>query len=197
MNTIYLEPSKVPSHLRQGYNGNKFKAVVCTDVTIPADAGLWGGGSRETYHVIDLNTGRTINAPGQYAAPWDSSRREQKVELVPSIAIVEHSIFCGKDMGLTFYIHPDNAAKLLPAPQAELSAHEKIVLNATCSFKSSYGGRDRYQMAQDNYRYRPCEGGYPSREQWETAKASLIAQGLLNKAGAVTPAGRNANNGAR
>jgi hypothetical protein len=91
-------------------------------------------------------------------------------------------------MGLTFYVHPQNAAALLPAPSAELSEHEQIVLNATCSLKSSHNGRDRYQMACEHYSRDPLM----TREQWNLAKASLQAKGLLNKAGAVTVAGKNA-----
>jgi hypothetical protein len=92
-------------------------------------------------------------------------------------------------MGLTFYVHPDNATKLLPAPQAELTAFEKIVLSATASYKSSYAGMDRYEMAR-----RDCRNGtpFPTRDDWALAKQTLINLGLLNKAGAITPAGRNA-----
>ncbi len=32
----------------------------------------------------------------------------------------------------------------------------------------------------------------PTRDEWNAAKTTLISKGLLNKAGAVTPAGRNA-----
>lgn len=188
--TIYLEPNMVPAALRRGYDGKKFKANVCEQMTIPATAGLWEGGSRDKYSVVQIETGREIEPVNHNAAPWNSSRHDVTVKLEPGIAVVEHSISCGKDMGLTFYVHPDNAAKLLPAPSAELNEHEKLVLNATASFKSSYGGRDRYQMATDDLRY--ARKPYPSREQWEHAKQLLISKGLLNKAGAITPAGRNA-----
>jgi hypothetical protein len=93
-------------------------------------------------------------------------------------------------MGLTFHVHPADAAALLPAPAADLSAHEKLVLEATASLKSSYGGRDRYQMATDDLRY--ARKPYPSRAEWDAAKAELIGRGYLNKAGVITVAGRNA-----
>jgi hypothetical protein len=190
LNEIHLDPRLVPASLRGSYSGNKFKAIVCETVTIPADAGLWDGGSREHYSAIHFESGRLADLPGQTNAPW-AYRADQGFILNPGIAIIKHSMFCGKDMGLTFYIHPHNAATLLPAPSAELNNHERIVLEATCSLKSSYGGRDRYQMACiDHLAY----GALPkmTREQWNSAKASLQAKGLLNKAGAVTPAGRNA-----
>jgi hypothetical protein len=175
MNTIYLEPNMVPATLRAGYDGKKFKAVVATEMTIPADAGLWEGGSRETYRVIGLETGRTIDAVNHNAAPWDSGRKGIAVKLEPGIAVVCHSMFCGKDMGLTFYVHPDNAAKLLPAP-VEVTPHERVVLRATAHFKSSYAGQDRYQMARRDYdigKYLEANGAlYPTREQWESAAVS-------------------------
>lgn len=194
MTTIHLDPNMVPATMRGSYNGKKFKAEVCTEMTIPADAGLWDGGSRDQYRAINLETGVDALAPGQNRAPWDRGREDRRIALAPGFAVVRHSYFCGKDMGLTFYVHPDNAAKLLPAPSAELTAFEKIVLSATASYKSSYGGMDRYQMALRDARY--SNGAehmaFPSRAEWDDAKITLIGKGMLNKAGAITPAGRNA-----
>jgi hypothetical protein len=195
LNAIYLEANKVPQHLRGGYSGKKFKAIVTTEVTIPSHAGIWDGGSRETYQLIHLETGKSVQASDNMSAPWNAARKDQHISLQPGFAVVAHSMFCGKDMGLTFYVHPDNAAKLLPAPSAELSEHEQIVLNATCEFKSHYNGQDRYSMAKTRHEY-PWQHNqdkpFPTRGQWDVAKAELISKGLLNKSGAVTPAGRNA-----
>jgi hypothetical protein len=190
-NTIYLDPKMVPAALRGAYSGQKFKAVVCTETSIPADAGLWSGGTREVYDAIDMATGKTAAIPGQQSSPWNSARREVTVPIKPGYALVKHSWFCGTDMGLTFYVHPDNAVKLLPAPSAELTPDEKIVLQATCSFKSSYNGMDRYEMMKREASSLTSLP-FPTRDEWNAAKQSLIAKGLLNKAGAVTPAGRNA-----
>jgi hypothetical protein len=191
MNVIHLDPKLVPSSLRGSYSGNKFKAIVTETVTIPADAGLWDGGSREHYSIIHFESGQVRSPYGQDAAPWDRARGEFNLEVKPGFTVVLHSHFCGTDMGLTFYVHPQNAAALLPAPSAELNEHEKIVLEATCSLKSSYGGRNRYQMACCDY---PHSDQKPlmTCDQWNAAKTSLQAKGLLNKAGAVTVTGRNA-----
>jgi hypothetical protein len=193
MNAIHLDPKLVPSSLRGSYSGKTFKAIVTETVTIPADAGLWNDGSRDSYSGIMLESGRSFSLGMQAAAPWDNSRRELTVNLAPGQAIVRSSMFCGSDMGLTFYVHPQNAAALLPAPSAELTDHEKIVLEATCSLKSSYGGRDRYQMACCDHLGNPY-GTLPkmTRDDWNAAKASLQTKGLLNKAGAITVAGKNA-----
>lgn len=188
MTTVYLDKNQVPAALRGSYQGNKFKAVVCESVTIPADAGLWSGGSRDTYTAIEFTTGKTVPVVEHNAAPWDGSRRDIPVTLKPGFAVVRHSMFCGTDMGLTFYVHPANATALLPAPSAELTEYEKIVLNATRSYKSSYAGKDRYDMARGD-----IDGtDFPTRQEWQRCKDSLIAKGLLNKAGAITTAGKNA-----
>ena len=205
MDTIYLENTQVPAHLRGNYSGRKFSAIVTDTITISSHDGLWDGGSRTTYSLVNIETGESVPASDNMSAPWDNTRQDRTVTLRPGFAAIRHSIFCGKDMGLTFYVHPDNAAKLLPAPAAELSPYECTVLEATCSKKSHYMGKDRYQMAKDDcvdWNGQPREYGrrdygigdlpFPTREQWNAAKDSLISKGLLNKAGAVTVKGRNA-----
>jgi hypothetical protein len=189
-NTIYLEPKQVPSYLRGSYSGRQFKAVVAETVTIPADAGLWSGGTRATFRIVRLADGADARLSMEAAAPWDDRRVERVIPLRGGIAVIEHSMFCGKDMGLTIYVHPENAAALLPAPTAVLSELEAVVLEATASLKSSYAGKDRREMTNDNRRYsgKPLIGRY----EWEVAKQSLIGRGYLNKAGAITTAGRNA-----
>jgi hypothetical protein len=191
---IHLEPSQVPTVLRGSYAGYKYKVLVCESVTIPATAGLWDSGSRDSYQGVELATGKRYPLSMESEAPW-GTRREIEVKLDNGKAVVEHSIFCGKDMGLTFYIHPSNAIGLIPA-KVELTPYQRLVLIAASSLKSSYAGRDRYQMAADEYDCKKVLNGsdYPTRDQWREAQASLIATGYLNKAGAITVKGRNAAN---
>jgi hypothetical protein len=153
---------------------------------------LWSGGSRDTYTIVRLSDGAAIQGSDNMSSPWDQSRRDRTVTLEPGVAVVEHTIFQGKDLGLTFYIHPSDAAAMLPAP-VELSALERFVLDATKSYKSSYNGRDRYQLACDTLRWdTQSRNATPTRAQWDETKAALVARGYLNKAGAITTAGRNA-----
>lgn len=192
MNTIHLEPSQVPAHLRGAYTGRKFRAEVCETYTVPMDAGLWSGGTRETFHIVRLADGAKLPVVEHNASPW-SGRQDVPVKIEPGFVLVRHSMFCGRDMGLTFHVHPADAVKMLPEP-VELSAHERLVLEATGRFKASYNGQDRYQMAAAEYAWRPAETRlpFPSRAEWDAAKASLVAKGLLNRAGAITVAGKNA-----
>lgn len=190
---IYLEPNQVPPQLRRGYTGKKFKVVVTESVMVPSDAGIWDGGSRTTYNAIRTSDGAKVPMVNHNSAPWDASRRDQTVPLQPGYAVVSHSMFCGKDMGLTYYLHPTDAAPMLPAPAVELSPLHQLVLDYTKSRKSSYNGKDRYDMAREDHCYAFRNNGpWPyTRELWEAAKTDLATMGLLDKRGAITVAGRN------
>ena len=72
----------------------------------------WGGGSRNSYVAVSSD-GRTaqLNVP----APWLNVVEGQSIEMPEYAMIVEHSIFCGKDCGITIYAHPALLPKWLPA----------------------------------------------------------------------------------
>lgn len=110
----------------------------------------------------------------------------EAVRLQAGIVIIERSYFRGKDSGITIYVHPANSNMLaLPAPKAELTWSQQVVLIATCSLKSSYGGISNYRFHEARQRV-----GITTPE-WDTAKAELQAMKFLNAAGAVTSEGRN------
>jgi hypothetical protein len=187
MEVIYLEPSQVPMYLRGGYAGRTFRAYVVTSVEMPADAGTWSDGSREMWCLRRLSDGQTVSITDTYSPPWSGQRADRKIAMVPGVVAVMHGMSRGKDVGLTFFVHPDDAAKLLPAP-VDLTDHERIVLRATRAYKASYGGADRYTMA-----WRDAQGKlFPTRKAWTEAKDSLTEKGLLDRRGALTTAGRNA-----
>lgn len=179
MQTIYLEPSQVPAHLKGGYTGKTFRAEVTETVTIPAEAGLWSGGSRETYQAIELATGRSIAASDNVSAPWDKERKDQRIALRSGFAVVKSTMFCGKDLGLTFFVHPADAVKLLPPTDDEITPTERKVLGIIHCYKSSYRA-EYYRRA-----------GIKSAEV-EAIKTGLYKRGYLTKSGAITPKGSNA-----
>jgi hypothetical protein len=179
METIYLEPSQVPNHLKGGYSGKMFRARVCESVTIPADAGLWSSGSRDTYQAIELATGRAVEASDNMSAPWSSERKERTIALRSGYAVVEAITFQGKDLGLVFYVHPDDANKLLPASDDEVTPTERKVLAIIGGLKSSY--RKEY-----------FDRAGIKEPELEAIKSNLINRGYLTKVGAITPKGRNA-----
>jgi len=182
MNTIHLEPSQVPVYLKAGYTGKTFRARVCEIVTIPAEAGLWSGGSRETYQAIELATGRAVPASDDMSSPFSDNRKECTIALRSGFAVVASVMFQGKDLGLTFYVHPDDATKLLPASTDELTDTEKKVLAVIRGLKSSYRAEQFNRLG--------IQGA-----ELEAIKASLAKRDYLNKAGAITVKGRNASSG--
>ena len=126
MSTHHLEKSDVPATLRAGYNGRKFKVRICDDGQVSLQGDYWDGGSRNSYKLVQLTTGAEVNDvagtllaasdlkyPPQFGGRPES---ERTVTIPEGWCVVEHSIFCGKDMGLTFHMLPADVAPLLPKP---------------------------------------------------------------------------------
>lgn len=180
-----------------GYHGRKFKIEVSDD---PIDVrSYWDGGSRDYFVFVDLKSMRAAAMPAQSAFDPKIAGAES-VKLPADFACVQHSIFCGKDSGITIMIGSANAAPLLPAPAEKLTEVQITVLQYTAGRKSSYAGRDRCDMARDDmvsaHRFNASKPMPASpdafRASWNIAKESLISAGYLNKAGAITAAGKNA-----
>jgi hypothetical protein len=170
------------------YTGRTYKLSV-HDAGGMSLASYWSEGSRSYYAVLRLADMAVVSIP-QNGSGFDGFGRGIEIALptalpAPGFAVVEHSIFCGKDSGITIHVQAENAAPLLPAT-TELTRAERIVLVATRSLKSSYGGIKEFRFHQAH-----SDTGI-SREDWDAAKASLISRRLLNAAGAITPEGKNA-----
>ncbi len=192
---IHLTPQEVPDNLKvvfdaleipgEKYRTTKFSFEV-TD-TIELINTNWSGGSKNDYVAINLQTGET--KPMIDRRPWPQNQSPiPPAKLPPNWAVAKRSTFRGKNMGVTFYINPENAPKTLPSPEKEgggLEKDQQIVLIATRSFKPSYGGVSNYRYQEANRK----TGITP--ERWNAAKEALIASGHLNKRGAITPKGRN------
>jgi len=176
---IYLEVDQVPNHLKLGYTGKSFKAEVCEQVYIPSYAGNWDSGSRDTYSAVELATGKAIAASNNHSAPWDNDRKDQRIALRSGFAVIRHSIFCGKDMGLTFYVHPEDAVKLLPQQSSNLNEIELKTLRIIKGIKSAYRIDEARRQGV-------------SEAQYREAMVALQAQDLLDKRGAITVKGKNA-----
>lgn len=160
------------------YKGNKVSYHVCKYVN---DQSYWDGGSRTYYNYVNFNSNEQLKILEETKHAFHVAR---KIELTPGWACVTHSIFCGKDEGLSVYFHSDNA-DMIPE-KAILSDNEKTVLIATDRLKNSYGGRT-------NIRFREAhrETGI-SQSDWDTAKEGLIKRRLLLKNGGITSEGRHA-----
>jgi hypothetical protein len=169
-----------------GYRGRKVQWEAAE--TVNPHGTYWDGGSRNTYTAVQLGSLRTVEGK-RVDPPQFGGGTPAPINLVPGVVVVEHSIFCGKDMGLHIYVHPSDAPRVLPAEPEGITEDMQIVLAFTSGLKNTYAGRTnvRFEYAARKY-------GITS-ERWETAKAECISRKLLNRAGAITPAGRNIDTG--
>ena len=95
------------------YRGRKYRLTV-SDSPINC-ASHWDGGSRDYFVFANLATGEVSSqVPAQSAFDKQISG-VQDVRLPAGFVCIEHSIFCGKDSGITIHVLPENAAKFLPA----------------------------------------------------------------------------------
>lgn len=76
----------------------------------------WSGGTRSQFRACSI-TGQKGGTMDRYnaAAPWNNPAEGKTIELPAGAVIAEHSEFCGKDCGVTFYINPADLPALLPA----------------------------------------------------------------------------------
>lgn len=186
---LYLERKDVEQLANKtfpSYHGKKFRVSTSESYRLH---NYWDGGSREYFVLLRINPdGSVVLVDGCNTGTDNPFKDEahQSIPIAQDMMVVVNSIFCGKDMGLTFYVHPNSILlpKLLPAP-AELSQEEKVVLVATRSLKPCYAG-------DSNVRFHEARRWTGiTQEQWDVAKASCTAKGYLNKVGAITIKGRN------
>ena len=165
-----------------GYSGKTFK--LSTNIPKRLDS-YWDGGSKDYYYfyspknqtMLEVHSNHPMFEPGQPAI----------LKTLPNdLILIEHSIFCGKDMGLTFYVNPENLGNYLPQSNTDLTEIEIAVLCATRSLKNTYAG-------QTEIRYKTVKGKFPMTfAEYRDIQNKLVSKGLLNKAYAITPDGRNA-----
>jgi len=113
--------------------------------------------------------------PPQFGGPSEVPT----VQIPAGCVIAQHTTFCGKDLGVTFYANAADIAPMLPAPTEELPDVLKKVLVITRSLISRARRDEAHRMGI-------------SAADYDAAVAELKARGLLNKQGALTLDGKNA-----
>ena len=187
MSTHHLDPSSPLAQSMRSVTGYTRRAYKLRTVEPDAEQSYhayWDGGSRTSYTFVNLDTWQAVPMPGEAANPFRAEAHGRFV-LPFNVGVIEHAIFCGKDLGLTLVVRDDNATPMLPAPET-LTPAQHIVLEHTRGLKASYGGIKDFRFTEANRRT-----GI-SKADWDTAKTALITSGHLNKAGAITIKGRNA-----
>ena len=101
------------------YKGRKFSVEVTDRFTL-SDTN-WGGGSRNYYAFIREDGAVAPLFSGVAPAPWVIPWKGKSFAIPDNVIVAEHCIFCGKDMGVRFYISsgcktlPPAVVKMLPA----------------------------------------------------------------------------------
>jgi hypothetical protein len=162
------------------YNGRQFKVLPFQGPM--SLSSYWDGGSKIYYALVNMTTKKTVGVPESGNMHTGGAYRIS--ELPPNMAVVAHSFFTGKDMGITIYVNEENLTKLLPAGD-DVTWGEKVVLAATRSYKSSYAGIKDYRF------HEALKDTGITKQEWDAAKESLVQKGMLNKAGAITNSGKN------
>jgi len=148
----------------------------------------WDGGSRDSFAFVQLTDEMPISAPLPSQSAYDVPIKGiENVVLPKGVACIMHSVFCGKDSGVTIIVRADDLNPSMLAAKPELSDNERLCLIATRSLKNTYGGQTDLRRKSTGM----------DQETWASVQAALIARGLLAKSGAITDNGRNAISGER
>ncbi len=107
------EVARIVRHCYPQYKGRKISLVSATSYHM---SDYWDGGSRDYVRAYHIESG-AIKDPAQHAHNPYGRSAHSTVEIPEGIAMVEHTIFQGKDMGIRIHVHPNNFAKLLPAAE--------------------------------------------------------------------------------
>lgn len=158
------------------YTGNKIQSEVVDTVSVYNTS--WDEGNKRDYVIVQLSTMRAITISDCPYGMIDN--RTIKVE--PGYIICVR-VYSGVNTYVYLYCSANDITPSLEHKE-ELSKNEMIVLIATRSYKSSYAGISNYRFHQAS--------GRITLENWESTKKSLIDNGYLNKAGAITIKGKNA-----
>lgn len=96
------------------YKGRLYRVRAAESVTL-YDLNI-SGGTRNQYRACTIE-GESLKTADRFnqAAPWDNPAEGLRIDLVPGCVVVEHSLFCGSDRGLTVYVHPSNMPAHLKA----------------------------------------------------------------------------------
>jgi hypothetical protein len=91
------------------YRGRTFRVEFVETVTFRNTN--WSGGTRSFYQAVRMTDGESVELARGFT-PWANPVEGRSVDLPEDIVVVEHVIFCGKDLGLRFLAHPSRSRLL-------------------------------------------------------------------------------------
>jgi hypothetical protein len=72
----------------------------------------WGGGTRNYYKFLRTD-GKAVSLT--VPAPWKNDIEGQTVEIPDNVMVVEHTIFCGHDLGIRIYLNTNHIPRWITA----------------------------------------------------------------------------------
>ena len=91
------------------YKGRKFR--VSTHIPKTLDS-YWDGGSKEEYAFFDVANGKVLHVSTNHPM-FEADNPRNLSQLPLGVILVNHTYFCGHDLGLTFYVNEDDLMKQL------------------------------------------------------------------------------------
>lgn len=144
----------------------------------------WSGGSRDYFAFVNMGVAGLATQVPENGTPFTPAINNELTTLPTNIALVRYHR--GPHEYVTVFVPAENLNRFALPAAVPLEWAEQVVLAATATYKNSYGGLT-------NCRFREATRATGIDEnQWNLAKATLMAKKLLNAAGAITDAGRNA-----
>lgn len=92
----------------------KHKVIVNVTESVTLHGTYWSGGSRSTYHAVNLSNMVCSGSPRYNPPQFGGPQADPQVVLPEGAAIVSLGVFCGKTATATIFLNPANVAKLLP-----------------------------------------------------------------------------------
>lgn len=121
MTTTRIKVSKtdksIKTILAATYPEWKGRKVFVKEATSYQMSNYWSEGSRNFVKAYSLTAGVSKDPSDISQIPFHLSAHAT-VEIPKDAVLVEHSVFCGKDVGVTIYVNPVNLVKLFPTPEA-------------------------------------------------------------------------------
>lgn len=90
------------------YRGRKFRACESTTVAVE---NVWGGGTKDDTRAVKQFGNKLAVAEMKAAAFGDARRAFPSFEVPDDVLVVVHSIFCGRDVGITIHYSPNSIFK--------------------------------------------------------------------------------------
>lgn len=198
MSSITLEFPKVKDIITKvfpTYKGRKNpNLIICKPGYKIRINTTWEGGSRDSFALVRREDFRVYNFPADIGNPF-TNPQDINFTLIPGTVLFQRTIFRGKELPIKVYcLENEVPPSLLPQDHEEvnLSVREYLVLSSKVWYKSSYAGKNRREMLNDDrpWNSRDTLTGVDPQE-YSVIENKLKSLGLITKNNAISVAGKN------